>query len=252
MVDPRRVGFAAKADQWLRVRPGSDGAPALGIAGVMLDEGWFDCAFVRDWTIGPLLVRQDTGHFLNGVDLSSAGDSANRMAWDRARGTPVLYDSATGSCERAGADLAPLRKIGWAVYAKRPFAGPEAVLAYLARYTHRVAISNSRLIAFDGKTVTFRWKNYRATGTARYKTMTLPAHEFIRCFLIHVLPAGFHCIRHYGLFANGNRAANIARARELLRVPAAPRHISGRSSAVKRARRAAPSPPRAPARRPQS
>jgi hypothetical protein len=114
--------------------------------------------------------------------------------------------------------LAPLRKIEWVVYAKRPFAGPEAVLAYLARYTHRVAISNSRLIAFNRKTVTFRWKNYRATGTERYKTMTLGVHEFIRRFLIHVLPPGFHRIRHYGLFANGNRAANIARARKLLRV----------------------------------
>ncbi len=106
VVDPRRVGFAAKADQWLRVRPGSDGALALGLAGVMIDEGWFDRAFVRDWTNGPLLVRQDTGRFLNGADLSSAGDSAKRVAWDRARGAPVLYDPATGIYECAGADLA--------------------------------------------------------------------------------------------------------------------------------------------------
>jgi hypothetical protein len=116
--------------------------------------------------------------------------------------------------------LAPLRKIDWVVYAKRPFAGPEAVLAYLARYTHRVAIANSRLVAFDGRSVTFKWKDYRANGKQRYKLMTLPAEEFIRRFLIHVLPQGFHRIRHYGLFANGGRAGNLTRARELLNVPA--------------------------------
>ncbi len=114
--------------------------------------------------------------------------------------------------------LAPLRKIDWVVYAKRPFAGPEAVLAYLSRYTHRVAIANSRLVASDDNGVTFKWKDYRAKGRARHKTMTLPAHEFIRRFLIHVLPQGFHRIRHYGLFANGGRTRNIARARELLGV----------------------------------
>jgi hypothetical protein len=112
--------------------------------------------------------------------------------------------------------LAPLRKIEWVVYAKRPFAGPEAVLAYLSRYTHRVAISNSRLITLDDKKVTFKWKDYRAQGSERYRTMALPIPEFIRRFLIHVLPLGFHRIRHYGLFANGGRTRNIARARELL------------------------------------
>ena len=105
------------------------------------------------------------------------------------------------------------------VYAKEPFGGPQAVLAYLSRYTHRVAISNRRLISADETGVTFRWKDYRIEGPGRYKTMTLPTHEFIRRFLMHVLPKGFHRIRHYGLFANGNRAANIARARELLAVP---------------------------------
>ena len=115
--------------------------------------------------------------------------------------------------------LAPLRKIEWVVYAKRPFAGPEAVLAYLSRYTHRVAISNSRLITLDDKQVIFKWKNYRAQGRERYKTMALPIPEFIRRFLIHVLPQGFHRIRHYGLFANGGRTRNIARARELLGMP---------------------------------
>jgi Putative transposase len=102
------------------------------------------------------------------------------------------------------------------VYAKRPFAGPQAVLAYLARYTHRVAISNARLIALNEKGVTFKWKDYRIKGRDRLKTMTLAAHEFIRRFLLHVLPSGFHRIRHYGLVAGALRADNIERARQLL------------------------------------
>ena len=113
------------------------------------------------------------------------------------------------------AHLAPLRKAEWVVYAKRPFGGPETVLAYLSRYTHRVAIANSRLIACDQRGVTFKWKDYRIEGRDRYKRMTLATFEFIRRFLIHVLPKGLHRIRHYGLFAKGARAANIARAREL-------------------------------------
>jgi hypothetical protein len=116
--------------------------------------------------------------------------------------------------------LAPLRKTEWVIYAKEPFGGPQAVLAYLSRYTHRVAISNRRLISADETGVTFKWKDYRIEGPDRYKTMTLPTHEFIRRFLIHVLPKGVHRIRHYGLFANSNRTANIARARKLLAVPA--------------------------------
>ena len=121
---------------------------------------------------------------------------------------------------RFKAYVAALRKVEWVVYAKRPFGGPGAVLAYLSRYTHRIAIANSRLVAFDGERVTFKWKDYRAKGDARYKLMTLDADEFIRRFLIHVLPDGFHRIRHYGLFANGGRAENIARARQLLNAPA--------------------------------
>ncbi len=112
--------------------------------------------------------------------------------------------------------LAPLHKTEWVVYSKRPFGGPEAVLAYLARYTHRVAIANSRLIAFDQQGVTFRWKDYRIEGRDRYKTMTLATGEFIRRFLIHILPRGFHRIRHYGLLARTSSADNVALARELL------------------------------------
>jgi hypothetical protein len=119
--------------------------------------------------------------------------------------------------------LAPLRRAEWVVYAKRPFGGPQAVLAYLSRYTHRVAIANSRLIAFNDTGVTFKWKDYRAKQQQRGKLMTLAVDEFIRRFLTHVLPGGFHRIRHYGLFANGGRAENIARARQLLHVPEPPR-----------------------------
>ncbi len=114
--------------------------------------------------------------------------------------------------------LAPLRKCEWVVYAKRPFAGPAAVLAYLSRYTHRVAISNRRLIALDERGVTFRWKDYRAKGKTRHKTMTLGADEFMRRFLLHVLPGGFHRIRHYGLLGNAQRSDHLARARALLNV----------------------------------
>jgi hypothetical protein len=112
--------------------------------------------------------------------------------------------------------LTPLRTKRWVVYAKPPFTGPEAVFAYLARYTHRVAISNSRLVSLDEAGVTFRYKDYRRDGAERYGTMTLGAHEFIRRFLLHVLPKGFHRIRHYGLFASATRKANIARIRDLL------------------------------------
>jgi hypothetical protein len=116
--------------------------------------------------------------------------------------------------------LAPLRQCEWVVYAKRPFAGPAAVLAYLSRYTHRVAISNRRLVALDDRGVTFRWKDYRAQGRTRYKTMTLSTEEFMRRFLLHVLPSGFHRIRHYGLLANGTRQRHIDTARQLLHQPA--------------------------------
>ena len=115
--------------------------------------------------------------------------------------------------------LAPLRSCEWVVYAKRPFAGPEAVLAYLSRYTHRVAISNRRLVAMDEAGVSFRWKDYRAKGHTRHKTMTLAPEEFMRRFLLHVLPTGFHRIRHYGLLANTGRRAILAKVRALLDVP---------------------------------
>ncbi|MDH3280802.1 MAG: IS91 family transposase [Gammaproteobacteria bacterium] len=112
--------------------------------------------------------------------------------------------------------LKPLRKLDWFVYAKRPFAGPKAVLAYLSRYTHRVAIANSRLISHNERGVTFKWKDYRQQARYRHKTMTLETDEFIRRFLIHVLPQGFHRIRHYGLFANTVRSNNLTQVQKLL------------------------------------
>jgi hypothetical protein len=120
--------------------------------------------------------------------------------------------------------LAPLRQVEWVVYAKRPFAGPQAVLAYLSRYTHRVAISNSRLVAADERGVTFRWKDYRESGRTRHKTMMLSNDEFTRRFLLHVLPSGFHRIRHYGLLANAARKNHIATLRQLLHLPVLAAH----------------------------
>ena len=116
--------------------------------------------------------------------------------------------------------LAPLKKTNWFVYSKRPFSGPETVLAYLSRHTHRVAISNRPLIAADKKSGTFKYKDYRVEGPGRFKTMTLETAEFIRRFLTHVLPKGFHRIRHYGLLASGARAENLATLRALLAMAA--------------------------------
>jgi hypothetical protein len=118
--------------------------------------------------------------------------------------------------------LSPVRRQRWVVYAKPPFAGPAAVLAYLSRYTHRVAISNRRLLAFDEGGVTFRYKDYRRHGVERQRVMTLGADEFIRRFLLHLLPRWFHRIRHYGLLSASARKASLSRARELLAVPPPP------------------------------
>jgi Putative transposase/Transposase zinc-binding domain len=120
--------------------------------------------------------------------------------------------------------LSPVRKKRWVVYAKPPFGGPEAVLTYLSRYTHRVAISNRRLIAFDEQGVTLRYKDYRRDGSDRQQVMTLATDEFIRRFLVHVLPRGFHRIRHYGILASSARKTSIALARQLLNVAPPPDH----------------------------
>lgn len=140
------------------------------------------------------------------------------------------------------ARLLPLRRSEWVVYAKRPFAGPGQVLAYLARYTHRVAIGNSRLISIDDGQVAFRWKDYRQSGEQQKKAMHLSAQEFMRRFLMHVLPDGFHRIRHYGLFANGHRAEKIELCRKLLEVPAPDSHDGNENGAEAEADEAPPCP----------
>jgi hypothetical protein len=115
--------------------------------------------------------------------------------------------------------MKPLRQLEWYLYAKRPFSGPPAVLEYLSRYTHRVAIANSRIVSFNEKTVMFKYKDYRGKGDYQQKIMTLTTGEFIRRFLIHTLPKRFHRIRHYGFLANARRVVNLAHARELLNQP---------------------------------
>ncbi len=146
------------------------------------------------------------------------------LAAAHAAGKLVFFREHAGLADANAfaAFLTPLERCEWVVYAKRPFAGPEAVLAYLSLYTHRIAISNRRLLSADTNTVSFKYKDYRVDGPERFKVMRLATGEFIRRFLSHVLPKGFHRIRHYGLLANGNRADNVARARELLAVPAQP------------------------------
>ncbi len=133
-------------------------------------------------------------------------------------GALVFFGDRAGLADAGpfAAWLAPFRRSEWVVYAKPPFGGPEAVLAYLSRYTHRVAISNSRLVSADAETVAFRWKDYRVKSGDRRQVMRLATGAFIRRFLIHVLPDGFHRIRHYGLLANAQRKANIAKIRVLL------------------------------------
>jgi len=178
--------------------------------GIALDgECWLSC---RPGFLLPVRVLSKLFRRLLLAKLTDA-HAAGRLR--------LFGDNAGLGDKRAfAAFLAPLKKKNWFVYAKPPFAGPEAVLAYLSRYTHRVAISNSRLIALDEAGVTFRVKDYRRNGSERYRTMTLEAGEFIRRFLLHVLPKGFHRIRHYGLLASAHAKANIARARDLLNVAA--------------------------------
>ena len=172
---------------------------------------------------GSRWVSCRSGRFLLPVPVLSnlfRGLMLDKLLVAHAAGKLQFFGKHAALAERKAfvAYLGPLHRRKWHVYTKAPFGGPEAVLAYLSRYTHRVAISNSRLIAFDQKGVTFKYKDYRADGRARYKRMTLAPHEFIRRFLIHVLPKGFHRIRHFGLFAKTS-TTNITRARELLTVP---------------------------------
>ena len=167
-------------------------------------------------TWGSALTHHPHVHMI----VPGGGFSLDGKSWVSCRSNFFLSVHARLIDPRAfAAYLAPLWNTKWVVYCKHPFGGPKEVLRYLARYTHRVAISNRRLIACDDKGVTFKWKDYRIEGPERYQVMTLATHEFIRRFLMHVLPAGFHRIRYYGLLASGKRAENIARARQLLAPP---------------------------------
>ena len=182
-------GLALDADRWIPCKPGF-------FLSVRVLSRLFRRRFLEE-----LQKAHRTGQLLFFGEHAQLSEPANFADW-----------------------LAPMRQCEWVVYAKRPFAGPEAVLAYLSRYTHRVAISNSRLVALDERGVTFRWKDYRIQGRTRYKTMSLSSDEFMRRFLLHVLPSGFHRIRHYGLLANAHRKHHIATARQLLHQPAPMHH----------------------------
>ena len=191
----------------------------------------------ESWVVLPAGLLPAGARALAAVPPAVSGKARRRPC----RRPPAILWRARPSSRTAHAFaryLAPSRKVEWVVYSKRPFGGPEAVLAYLSRYTHRVAISNSRLLACDGAGVAFKYKDYRADGRARQKVMRLATDEFIRRFLIHVLPTGFHRIRHYGLFASGVRAQNIARARELLAAatPAANKTSAPRTPSTRAAR----------------
>jgi hypothetical protein len=165
--------------------------------------------------------EKGTDHVKRDVDGACAGSACAIRSRTPAEGAsaPLLEPRVR---RVHGVSRAPLRKAEWVVRSKRPFAEPAAVLAYLARCTHRVAIADSRLIALRDGAVTFKWKDYRVEGRDRQETMTLSVAEFIRRSLIHVLPSGFHCIRHYGLLASGARAHNIAGVRQLLTPAAQP------------------------------
>jgi hypothetical protein len=208
-----RIGLTAVLHTWGSALTHHPHVHIIVPGGGLAPDGWRWIACKRGFCLPVrVLSRLFRRLFLDGL---AALHAANRLAF--------LGDLAPLADKCAfDAALASLRCSEWVVFAKRPFAGPQAVLAYLARYTHRVAISNSRLLELDEKGVTFKWKDYRINGRHRLKTMTLDAGEFIRRFLLHVLPSGFHRIRHYGLFAGTVRAHTIERVRQLLAAPEHP------------------------------
>jgi hypothetical protein len=212
--DPRhlgaRIGFTAVLHSWGSAMTHHPHLHMIVPAGGISLDGtrWVPC---RPGFFLPVRVLSRLFRRLFLAGLADA-HAAGRLAFIGDLGN-LRSAAAFAAC------LAPLGKKNWFVYAKPPFAGPEAVLAYLARYTHRVAISNSRLLSLDQRGVTFRYKDYRRNGQAPYRAMTLTPDEFIRRFLLHVLPKGFHRIRHYGLLASATCKTNIARARELIAMP---------------------------------
>ena len=212
--DPKRlgvkIGFTSVLHTWGRAMTHHPHVHMIVPGGGISLDGskWISCS--EDFLLPvPVLSRLFRGKMLA---MLKAAHEAGRLQFF---GTHAhLADKAAFKSW-----LEPLYDTKWHVHAKRPFAGPEAVLAYLARYTHRVAISNSRLIKADETGVTFRYKDYRIEGPGRYKTMTVAPGEFIRRFMLHVLPKGFHRIRHYGLLASSRtKADTIERARELIKL----------------------------------
>ena len=202
-----RIGFIAVLHTWGSAMTHHPHVHMIAPGGGLSPDGgcWIACR--RGFFLPVLVLSKLFRRFM--LEKLAAAHKAKKLRF--------FGDHAyLASAEAFAAFLAPLKKTKWFVYSKRPFSGPKAVLAYLARYTHRVAISNRRLIAADGRGVTFTYKDYRVEGPGRYKTMTLETAEFIRRFLIHVLPKGFHRIRHYGLFASGARADNLSLMRMLL------------------------------------
>lgn len=202
-----RIGFIAVLHTWGSAMTHHPHVPMIAPGGGISPDGtrWIAC---RRGFLLPVRVLSKLFRRLM-LEKLSAAHKAGKLKF------------FGGHTHLAAADafarfLAPLKKIKWFVYSKRPFSGPQAVLCYLSRYTHRVAISNRRLVAADEKSVTFAFKDYRIEGPGRYKRMTLETGEFIRRFLIHVLPKGFHRIRHYGLFASNVRAGNLAAMRALI------------------------------------
>ncbi|MEO5338054.1 MAG: transposase, partial [Magnetospirillum sp. WYHS-4] len=218
--EPRKLPVVLSADEvvrFLEAVPSLKNRTALTAAyaaGLRVSE--VVALKVADIDSGRMLIRIERGKVLSRLFRRLF---LEHLAAAHAAGRLSFFADLGGLAEPAAfaRHLAPLRRADWVVYAKRPFGGPEQVLAYLGRYTHRVAIANSRLVAMEDGRVSFRWKDYRHHG--RQKVMTLAAGEFIRRFLLHVLPDGFHRIRHFGFLANGHRAARLEQSRRLLAAP---------------------------------
>ena len=212
--DPKRlgvkIGFTSVLHTWGSAMTHHPHVHMIVPGGGITPDGTRWISSSEDYLLPvPVLSRMFRGKMLA---MLKAAHEAGRLAF---------FGPHSGLADKAAfkAYLEPLYDTKWYVHAKRPFAGPEQVLAYLARYTHRVAISSSRLVAADATGVTFNFKDYRVEGPGRYKTMTVAPAEFIRRFMLHVLPKGFHRIRHYGLLARSrSKAETLARARELIAV----------------------------------
>jgi hypothetical protein len=218
-----RIGFISVLHTWGSAMTHHPHVHMIAPGGGISPEGtrWIAC---RRGFFLPVLVLSKLFRRLM-IEKLAAAHKAGRLRF-------FGEHAHLAAADAFAAFLAPLKKTKWFVYSKRPFSGPKAVLAYLARYTHRVALSNRRLIAADASGVTFTFKDYRIEGPGRYKKMTLETGEFIRRFLIHVLPKGFHRIRHYGLLASGARAENLTTLRILIAMAAPALKQAGKADAL--------------------